>query len=376
MPSPARLVQAPLLACQPIFRLLRGLTLPACALLLAACATHKAPPPVVAQAEPLSAEPIVTLTAPPSGPSELEELRTLAAMQDRIDRIAAPLLLNNPELCKNQARNLLGFTAKNKYSYSEEYTEEAQALFGLDEQLQVIGVLAGSGASRAGLQRGDILLAAQDKPLPKGPNAERAAAAILSPLANNRASVKLSIARKSNTFDLTIPLSRACAFRVELGNADNVNAYADGQRVMITRGMLNFVRTDEELAFLIANGMAHNVLSHAYKLRNNVALAEIIDNLIRVHPDLSVLIGSAGLRAMPQELDAAADRLSLYMLARAKFNVSHVVEFWQKLANYYPATVLNGHTALHPSIAFRIAAMEKSVKEVRVKQASREALLP
>ncbi|MGZ3254903.1 MAG: peptidase M48, partial [Burkholderiaceae bacterium] len=52
--------------------------------------------------------------------AEQGALQSLVTQQDRLDRVAAPLLVNNPEICKDNARNLLGFTAKNKYSYSEE----------------------------------------------------------------------------------------------------------------------------------------------------------------------------------------------------------------------------------------------------------------
>ena len=44
--------------------------------------------------------------------------------------------------------NLLGFTAKSKYSFSDELSEAAQQLYGMDDRLQVMGVLAGSGAAR------------------------------------------------------------------------------------------------------------------------------------------------------------------------------------------------------------------------------------
>jgi beta-barrel assembly-enhancing protease len=37
---------------------------------------------------------------------------------------------------------------------------------------------------------------------------------------------------------------------------------------------------------------------------------------------------------------------------------------------------LNGYTALHPSTAYRVAAMEKTVKDIRAKQARKKPLLP
>jgi hypothetical protein len=343
---------------------------------LAGCATPPPPVPRDIIPNPIKPEPITTLTAPTAEEPQLALLRNLATQQEQLDRVAAPLLLNNPDLCKTQARNLLGFTAKNQHSYSAEMIEAAQLLFGLTERLQVIGVLPGSGAARAGLRRGDLLHSAEGKALPVGPNAERAAAEILAPLANTRASIRLTIARDGVNSELVIPLTRACAFRVDLGNADNVNTYADGRRIMITRGMLEFAKSDTEIAYLIAREMAHNTLSHAAKMRNSSIVGAQIDNLIRVHPDTTMLIGNAGIKPMLPELDLAADNLALYMLARAGFSLDQATAFWQRLATQYPAGVLNGHTALHPVSTARIAAMEKTIKDIRQKQQGKRPLVP
>jgi predicted Zn-dependent protease len=75
-------------------------------------------------------------------------------------------------------------------------------------------------------------------------------------------------------------------------------------------------------------------------------------------------------------VDAAADTLALYLLARAGYNIDNAARFWQRLATQYPATVLNGYTASHPGTAFRIAAINKTVAEIKGKQAGKKPLLP
>jgi beta-barrel assembly-enhancing protease len=340
-------------------------------LLVTACATTVSPPssgPQTAES-PRPAAPQVT-------PAEVQALQALVALQERLYRIAAPLLVNNAELCQGTARNLLGFTAKNKYSYSSEFINAAQKALGLDERLQVMGVLAGSGAARAGVQRGDILIAIEDKPMPSGENAEREAASVLAPLVTGRSSVKLTVLRNNATLALNVPLTYACAFGIELGNTDNVVAYADGHRILITRGMLNALRSDEEVAYVLAKEMAHNALAHASKLQVSATIGGIIDNLILIHPDMSTMVGLAGVKPMPPNIDAMADKLSLYMLARAGYDISQAAPFWRRMASQYPATMLNSYTAIHPATAYRIPAMEKSVKDIKAKQAGKRALLP
>jgi hypothetical protein len=313
----------------------------------------------------------------PVSDAEQTALRNLVAQHDRLYRVAGPLMVSNPDLCRANARNLLGFTAKNRYSYSTDLADAAQAVLGLDERLQVTGVLQGSGAARAGVRRGDKLVAIEGSPAPQGANAERQTAAILGPLVAGRTAIKIGVARGGDAAtELIVPLTRACAYSVELGNADNVNAYHDGRRVMVTRGMLNFVRSDEELAYVLAKEMAHNALQHANAQKMSGTVGDIIDNLSRLNPDMTTMAGSSGVKAMPAELDAAADTLALYMLARAGYSFENAPRFWERLAAQYPASVLNGYTAIHPGTGLRLSTMEKSVLEVRGKLASKKPLVP
>lgn len=349
----------------------------AAASLLTACSTYTVRP------DDRSSEPVVARTINEDQPAitakmatAREELGQMVALQDRLYRIAAPLLINNADLCRAQARNLLGFTAKNRYSYSGEYVDAATAVLNYGDRLEVASVLAGSGAAKAGLKKGDILVAAEGKQLPTGANAETQAAGILGPLVSSSQALNLMVERKNTNVPLKLPVTRACAFKIDIGNADNINAYSDGQRVLITRGMVNFAQTDEAIAYVLAKDMAHNILGHAATTRSAYTVGSIIDNLVAIRPDTSMLIGSAGVKPMPQELDAAADRLSLYMVARAGYSTAGARAFWQRLATQYPATVLNGYVANHPAVNYRLAAIDKAVAEIRSKQASNKPLVP
>lgn len=316
--------------------------------------------------------------SPPAAPVESEQLRTLrtlTAQQDRLYRVAAPLLVSNAPLCRSYARNLIGFSAKNKYSYSSDYVQAAQTL-GFGEQLQVTGVLPDSGAARAGIMRGDILTSVEGKTMPQGANAEREAAMLLAPMVAKRANVKLGLMRGNRNLTLSVPLTLACGFGIELGNIDAVNAFSDGRRVLITRGMLNFARSDTELAFVLAKELAHNALRYPTRLRMTATVGGIIDNLIRIAPDTAALNGRAGVRPMPQDLDVAADTVSLYMLARAGYDVQGAHAFWQRLAEQYPLGVLNGYTAIHPSTAERLANIDRVVGDIQSKIAKKQPLFP
>lgn len=366
---------------EPVRRLQRrgaALTAVLLPLVLALCACETSPP---AKPTPAIAAPVAPAapTPPPVDTAQLNRdaaLREMVALQDRLYRVAAPILVSNPALCRHNARNLLGFTAKNKYSYSNEYADSAQKILGLDEQLQIMGVMSGSGAAKAGIQSGDKLVAVNDIPLPQGQNAEHQAGAILAPQISEHMSINLTLNRSGTELAVKVPLTHACAFLVVLGNTDRVNAYADGIRVMVTRGMMNEVKSDDELATLLATEMAHNVLGHANKQHMSGNIAGIIDNLARIHPDPVGPSESSAIKPSTQEFDAAADKLGLYMVARAGFAIENAGPFWSRLAAEYPASVPDSYTATHPTGSFRMAAVAKVTNEIKSKQASRKPLMP
>lgn len=354
-----------------------SLAMAAAAATLSGCSTLQSQP---AAPEPAPSVVSTVTEAPPQVTAKMaaarQQLSQMVALQDRLYRVAGPLLINNADLCRTQARNLLGFTAKNRYSYPGEFSDAAAAVLNYSDRLEVATVLAGSGAARAGLRKGDLLIAADGKLLPVGANAETEAAAVLVPLVSNNKFLNLTVQRGGANQQLRVPVTRACAFKIDIGNADNINAYSDGQRVMITRGMVNFAQSDEAIAYVLAKDIAHNVLGHAATTRQAYTVGGIIDNLVAVRPDLSMLIGTAGVKPMPQELDAAADNLSLYMVARAGYNVNGARAFWQRLATQYPATVLNGYTANHPAVNYRLGVIDKTVSAIRSKQAAKQPLVP
>ncbi len=336
----------------------------AASLLVSACST--APVKTVPNAPEKKVQP----------PQEIDALSALIARQDRIYRVAAPLMVKNAPLCRSFARPLLGFTAKNLYSYPAELTPAAESALKLDDRLRVMQVLDGSGAMRAGIRAGDILQSIQDQPLPLGAQAENEAARLLAPLIKNATDISVVILRQERSIRLTIPLTAACAFSMEIGNSPQVNAYADGRRIMITRGMLDFLSSDEELAVILAREIAHNILQHAASQQMTATMASMIDALLPLKPDTAALGSRGGLRPMPAKADQEADRLAMYLLARAGYDPAATERAIGKIAQAHPASQILTYTALHPWTPERRQSIQTTLSEIRQKQTSKNPLLP
>ena len=300
----------------------------------------------------------------PTSNNQQDELTRYVANQEKLYRIAAPLLVKNAPLCKSATRNIMGFTAKNQYSYSSELAQTANKLFKLTDHLQVVSILEGGGAERAGIKRGDIFLKVQNQTIPTGINAEIETARLLSTLMSHSANLPISIERNKQVYNFNIPLTLACAFNLELGNSDVIHAFNDGRRILITRGMLQVLNTDAELAAIIAREIAHSALKHSASLQMTASAAQAIDGLIPVLRNNAGDAAIKDLKAMPSNLDQAADRVAIAMLVRAGYEDEQLPLTLQKLA-----AIKNNekYTVAHPLTNERLKLMQEVIVQVKQK---------
>jgi predicted Zn-dependent protease len=140
--------------------------------------------------------------------------------------------------------------------------------------------------------------------------------------------------------------------------------------VMVTRGMLDAVRSDEELAYVLAKEIAQAALT-----RTAVpGMRQMMDRLALVTPPSSGRLPS--IAPYVPVTDATADKLALYMLMRSGVAIDGAPAFWQRLASAHPATIANGHTALHPSTSYRVSVIRAVTASIKQRQLNDLPLVP
>lgn len=200
----------------------------------------------------------------------------------------------------------------------------------------------------------------------------------LTPVASriNRAAEKFCADMQRSASDCDYPVTLD-AHRREL------NAYADGEQVVLYPAMVDFTRSEEQLATIVAHEYAHNIMRHRAAKEHNTTLSRILGTAA----DMGA--SSAGVnskrtfnsvardqveRMYSPEFEAEADYISLYLMARAGYRIDSVPEFWRRMSQANPESITLSQS--HPTNPERFVAMTKTIAEIRAKQHARQALIP
>jgi predicted Zn-dependent protease len=155
------------------------------------------------------------------------------------------------------------------------------------------------------------------------------------------------------------PAKQRCHVTVELVPREGVGAAADGDSLLVSTGMLGFVRNDDELAVVIAHRMAHLIA--------DTPKAAAQPWLSRGPPREPEPVYDA-----PRE--RVADRISLFVLARADIDPAVALACWRRMQGL-PRDA-NDWLVRHPVTPERIEAMAGIVTEIGMLRDARQALLP
>ena len=231
-------------------------------------------------------------------------------------------------------------------SYPKRLRPAAKREAGAADKPTIHYVRPGSPGDDAGLIQGDIVLNPEGDPL-SSPSAK-----LLKALEQDSA---LSVQRGENIEPLTLMPETRCAYSVKLKMTTAINAYATGKSIIVTAGMMEFARSDDELAMIIGHELAHNELGHIRKIISNLALSGFATRYTR-------------------PFESEADYVGLYYAARAGFDIDGVENLWRRLAKRSAVPIVRAKT--HPTYPDRFVRLRAARSEIRAKETDGQALIP
>jgi hypothetical protein len=238
---------------------------------------------------------------------------------------------------------------------------KASTLYTLDKGPGIMGVVAGSPAAAAGLQPGDVLLSANGEAFaspaaaasePRQPKRRRLMEASEAQLEEKLSSgpVRLKILRDGAPLEFVLTPQPGCPARARLARSNQPNAFADGRYAIVTTKLLDFIRSDDELAIVLAHEMAHNILGHPARLE-----AEKVPGGILRH------FGKNAARVLATEEEA--DRLGIKLVWAAGYDVSAAIPFWRRLYARYDPIPTPKLFRTHPGLGARERLIQQTIAE-------------
>ncbi|MEE9273495.1 MAG: M48 family metallopeptidase [Robiginitomaculum sp.] len=262
-------------------------------------------------------------------------------LRERLDRVSSTVLQKNATLC-DKTRSDIGIITHREKSYPKQLRKSAARWLGAKKNYKVFIVREGSLAKKAGVRAGDILLSTDGKPV----SAQNKDA-----LQNGAIIVK----RGETILNLALSPPRACAYTVRLKISGAINAYADGKNITVTTAMMDFAKTDEDLALVIGHELAHNTMGHVAKSIQNYILSGFTTRYTR-------------------PFEAEADYVGLYYTANAGYDLSTAENFWRRLGLKNPKSIV--HAKTHPTTTSRSLSIKLTKDEITKKRAMGKALVP
>ena len=162
-----------------------------------------------------------------------------------------------------------------------------------------------------------------------------------------------------------------------------INAFADGTRIYVTRAMLHFAQSDDELALVLAHEYAHNMMGHIASQQQNAMIGSVAGTLvdalassqgINTGGGFSKFGGQAAAIKYSRDFEKEADYVGMYVMARMNRNYHSAPEMWRILSIREPQAIYVSTT--HPSNPERFVGMEKFAREIDYKKQSGQPLLP
>jgi hypothetical protein len=281
----------------------------------------------------------------------------------RLHDVAFPLLVAAADWCTLDQEQTYGFLIVEVTPANGQIEVESR------QGVSVAYVHPQSPAASAGVMPGDRLIRINERVV-VGMSAEevlqltrRMTVARIQPL-------QLEVVREGFRHTLSLMAVPACKFSIQLVESDQINGIADGRHIGVTTGAVRFVGSEDELAWVVAHEIAHNVLNHSQNVRLRVMLNTFLSATTGVPGDL------AGTMPPRRSLEARADYVGAYIVARAGYDVRAIKQFWRRLERLRSRATTSEIDRDHLTTAERLAAFEETLKEIEDKRQRGEPLEP
>ena len=162
----------------------------------------------------------------------------------------------------------------------------------------------------------------------------------------------------------------------------SINAGTTFGKIIVSEGMLRFVKSDDELGMILGHELAHQTLGHVSRgAMNNVLLnlgSIIAGSFIPGGEAVTGLFGQMVLNHFNQDQERAADHVGLRYAYDAGYDPQAAAYVMRRMAEEVPETANAGFFSSHPSSVERFTTLQREAEELSSHHAVRrtESMAP
>ncbi len=172
-----------------------------------------------------------------------------------------------------------------------------------------------------------------------------------------------------------------CIFNVRYDHNDSTpNAWASGENeITITGGMLRYLYNEDEVAAVVGHEMGHHIVGHIGSGTTRIVIGQILGAILGAgaaialdaDPQTTAIAANTagmagaytGMIVHSKEDEREADYISVYILARAGYDLENASGVWVRLAKA-SGNMETGLLDTHPASPDRLAAWRRATDEV------------
>lgn len=323
--------------------------------------------------------------------------------QDRVDRIAWPVLKENIELCRKFTTMSYGLKLGDDRLIRDRLdglTLKQVREAGYSDRPVIISAPENGPAGKAGLKRGMHIVSIDGAELRQDLDiVQKTFDARLKAYEEfgDLPPMKVIASDGVETIEASLAAERVCAPEIKVVNTNDVNAAAGVSNISIYVGLLDRMPDDNNIAMVIGHELAHVAGRHVRKtVANSTRSGYVFWGLpIQAGAGLVDIFVAGPLEAISgvetgpgnalvtrlnngvlgiQDFEREADYVGLYMASRAGYDIDDAEETFRILGQISPSSTYGERS--HPTTPERTAAIAVTRREIEGKLTKGERIVP
>lgn len=289
---------------------------------------------------------------------------SIADATRKLHDIAWPIMKYNTDTCSNSVINAFGIMiahsndlpASLRDSFYAANPDSIKPDNTISHLPMIVSIANKSPAYNSKLMEGDLIVSI-DNILVNSKNYKN-----LLDIATKNGSLSIKVKRLKEETLHHMQSEVICGYPVQAMISPIPNAYADGSKIYITIATLDFVKDDQEIAFLISHELAHNI--YHYK---GGALSESEGNPIPIEEKPSIQKITDLLIFQTEAKETEADLYGVEFAIKAGISQQKVANYFRRLSIYMPQLMKDSIFRMHPGNAKRVSNIEEKLKFLKNK---------